>query len=175
MNVTMDGNETIVTPDDVKKAIPWCNSIHKLSIAQTILFFWYSTAKLHVQYDVDYDMPVLSHNGKDVNCRWEHTPVLEPGLAEFIAIGISDPSNVAGVSVLALLASSKDKDGVVYRQGQVFINYSAWVNLGNREWKIITVGEENWKNEAECLAHSEICWKSLHCGGGALHKNCHVS
>jgi hypothetical protein len=79
---------TDVTLDEIPQ------SVLSQSIASNILFFWSSTAKLHVRrgdriWD-GHDNLILSHNDKDMEYEWFQTPVLEPGHkepADFITIG----------------------------------------------------------------------------------------
>lgn len=83
-----------------------------------------------------HDNIILSHNDKYVECTWYQTPVSVPGHMEtvdFVTIGGDCQSTLAILLV-------EWKDGVAYRRGLATILGSQWVELDNREWKMICLG-----------------------------------
>lgn len=114
-------------------------SIRSKSIASNILFFWSSTAKLHIRHGDEtrdeHDNLLLSHNGKDVECLWFQTPELVPdqGTADFVSIG-GDYKHTLAILLVDW------KDGVAYRRGLLTVLGSHWEELDNREWKLISLG-----------------------------------
>lgn len=114
--------------------------VRSQSIASNILFFWSSSATLHIRqtdraWDHQLDEPSFSYNDKDVEFEWSQMPVLEAGhkeLAEFVVIWGDCPG------VLRVLLVDW-KDGVAYRQGLATVLASEWVKL-DPIWKMISLG-----------------------------------
>jgi hypothetical protein len=166
MGVRKDGDKTIVSLDDIPKRVD-----HHLVLEadqSNVLFFWSSTAKLHVrlrpghiQHHGEYtplgsfgnDKLILSHKGQGFSAKsWFHMPsdTSHHGeLFDFVVIGKSTenrdnrkPCNgeIEKDNTLLAVLLVEWKNGVAYRKGLVHIQLSDWVALDNRVWKLIFLG-----------------------------------
>lgn len=121
------------------------NAIFSRNLHPLTLMFWTSCAELKVEHDRgdQYGQPVpkLSDDGKTVKAYWPHCPsYLRDNMIEyvkFIVISRGPLEHIGGKATLSVLMVEEDADGLMRRRGMATVDESQWIELRNREWRLV--------------------------------------
>lgn len=125
-----------------------------------LLHFWTSTARLHVgrepstsTHDGFRYFPIMLRTMIHMDAT-SHLQFKEVDLKSEVPESVLDPSTanktreILVMDFVVVTTYGKDlcalavewKDGIAYRIGLIHVSETAWINLRNREWKMVTLG-----------------------------------